>query len=135
MGRDFQADIPPIQEQQNAYSDSHNALLLWTVQDELQHPDNQLRSKTQNVNINLLDDRHTISLTGIFFVFGQVEALVMMAHSSVVPGGGASPESALQILSECSGDFLVKAHWLFSLVLQIGSCRSVDLSLFLKIRH
>lgn len=130
MGRDFQADIPPIQERQDAYSDSHNALLLWTVQDELQHPNNELRSKTQNVNINLLDDHRTISQTGMFFVFGQVEALVMMAHSSVVPGGGASPESALQILSECSGDFLVKTHWLFSLVLQTGSCRSADLSLF-----
>lgn len=135
MGQDFQADIPPIQERQDAYSASHNALLLWTLQDELQHPDNQLRSKTQNVNIKLLDDCCTISLMGMFFVFAQVEALVMMAHSSVVPGGGASPESALQILSECSGDFLVKTHWLLGLVFQTGSCRSVDLSLFLKIRH
>lgn len=36
-----------------------------------------------------------------------------MARSSVVPGGGASPESALHVLSECRGDFLVKSHLLF----------------------
>lgn len=66
VGRDFQADIPPIQERQDAYSDSHNALLLWTVQDELQHPNNQLRSKTLSVNINLPDDHRTISLTACF---------------------------------------------------------------------
>lgn len=44
-GQDFQADIPPLQQRQDVNSDSHNALLLWTVQDHLEHPDNQLRSK------------------------------------------------------------------------------------------
>lgn len=43
-GRDFQADIPPLQQWQDAVSDSHNALLLWTVQDRLERPDTQLRS-------------------------------------------------------------------------------------------
>lgn len=42
---------------------------------------------------------------------GKVEALLMMAHSSVVPGGGASPETTLQILSECRGDFLVNTQF------------------------
>lgn len=42
-----------------------------------------------------------------------------MAHSSVVPGGGASPETTLKILSECRGDFLVNRQ----LVLQLRSTR------------
>lgn len=45
-GRDFQADIPPLQQWQDADSDSHNALLLWTVEERLEHPDTQLRSKS-----------------------------------------------------------------------------------------
>lgn len=44
-GRDFQADIPPLQQRQDVNYDSHNAQLLWTVQDHLEHPDTQLRSK------------------------------------------------------------------------------------------
>lgn len=43
-GQDFQADIPPRQQQQVIDSDSHKALLLWTVQDHLEHPDTQPRS-------------------------------------------------------------------------------------------
>lgn len=45
-GRDFQADIPPLQQWQDTDSDSHNALLLWMAQDHLEHPDTQLRSKS-----------------------------------------------------------------------------------------
>lgn len=40
-----------------------------------------------------------------------VEALLLMARSSVVPGGGTSPESSLYILRQCRGDFLVRTHW------------------------
>lgn len=39
-----------------------------------------------------------------------VDNLLMMARSSVVPRGGTSPESALHVLTESSGDFLVKSH-------------------------
>lgn len=40
-----------------------------------------------------------------------VEALLLMARSSVVPGGGTSPEASLYILRQCRGDFLVRSHW------------------------
>uniref|UniRef100_A0A8P4G609 Transcriptional-regulating factor 1 n=1 Tax=Dicentrarchus labrax TaxID=13489 RepID=A0A8P4G609_DICLA len=79
VGRGFQAEVPPLRAQRDDPSDSHNALLLWTPWDELERPVNQQR----------------------------VEALLTMARSSVVPGGGASPESALHVLSECRGDFLL----------------------------
>lgn len=52
----------------------------------------------------------------LFFFVCPVEALLMMARSSVVPGGGASPEFALHVLSECRGDFLVKSYWLSGLL-------------------
>nr|XP_033472225.1 uncharacterized protein LOC117250230 [Epinephelus lanceolatus] len=78
-GRSFQAEIPPLLGREHTDADPHNALLLWTPWDELERPVNRQR----------------------------VEALMMMARSSVVPGGGASPESALHVLSECRGDFLL----------------------------
>ncbi|KAM6957938.1 transcriptional-regulating factor 1-like [Tautogolabrus adspersus] len=78
VGRSFQAELPPLRRRRGAHSNSHNALLLWTPVEELEHPENQRR----------------------------VEALMMMACSSVIPGGGASQETALHVLSECRGDFL-----------------------------
>ncbi|XP_029282579.1 transcriptional-regulating factor 1-like isoform X2 [Cottoperca gobio] len=78
-GRGFQAEIPQLRVRKYADSDSHNALLLWTPWDELECPINQQR----------------------------VAALLSMVRSSVVPGGGVSPESALHVLSECRGDFLL----------------------------
>ncbi|XP_068587211.1 transcriptional-regulating factor 1-like isoform X2 [Cebidichthys violaceus] len=85
-GRRFQAEIPPLRVRKDADSDSHNALLLWTPWDELERPVSQHR----------------------------VEALLTMARSSVVPGGGASPEVALDVLSECRGDFLLTVEKLLS---------------------
>lgn len=79
VGRSFQADIPPLRSRRQTASDSHNALLLWTPWNQLQHPLNQQR----------------------------VESLLMMARSSVVPVGGASPEHVLNVLSETRGDFLL----------------------------
>nr|XP_046237778.1 transcriptional-regulating factor 1-like isoform X2 [Scatophagus argus] len=86
VGQGFQAQIPPLQDRKHAHSDSHNALRLWTPRDGLESPVSQQR----------------------------VEALLMMARSSVVPGGGASPESALHVLSECRGDFLLTVEKLLS---------------------
>ncbi|XP_050921729.1 uncharacterized protein LOC108873216 isoform X6 [Lates calcarifer] len=86
VGRGFQAEIPPLCDHKYTHSDSQNALLLWTPWDELEKPVNQQR----------------------------VEALVMMARSSVVPGGGASPEYVLHVLSECRGDFLLTVEKLLS---------------------
>ncbi|XP_037829805.1 uncharacterized protein LOC108246840 isoform X2 [Kryptolebias marmoratus] len=86
IGRSFQAEIPPLQDKNDAQTDSHNALLLWTPYDELEHPVNQQR----------------------------VEALLLMARSSVVPGYRASPEYALQLLSEFQGDFLLTMERLLS---------------------
>ncbi|GLD73013.1 zinc finger protein 541-like protein [Lates japonicus] len=86
VGRGFQAEIPPLCDHKYAHSDSQNALLLWMPWDELEKPVNQQR----------------------------VEALVTMARSSVVPGGGASPEYALHVLSECRGDFLLTVEKLLS---------------------
>ncbi|XP_067439187.1 uncharacterized protein [Thunnus thynnus] len=86
MGRGYQAEIPPLQDRKYAPSDSHDALLLWTPWDVLERPANQQR----------------------------VEALLSMSRSSVVPGGGASPEHALHILSEARGDFLVSVEKLLS---------------------
>ncbi|XP_075950992.1 uncharacterized protein LOC142952872 isoform X4 [Anarhichas minor] len=83
-GQRFQAEIPLLRVRKDA--DSHNALLLWTPWDELEHPVSQHR----------------------------VEALLTMARSSVVPGGGASPEVALDVLSECRGDFLLTVEKLLS---------------------
>ncbi|XP_049921388.1 transcriptional-regulating factor 1-like isoform X2 [Epinephelus moara] len=85
-GRSFQAEIPPLLGREHTDADPHNALLLWTPWDELERPVNRQR----------------------------VEALMMMARSSVVPGGGASPESALHVLSECRGDFLLTVQKLLS---------------------
>ncbi|XP_076579456.1 transcriptional-regulating factor 1-like [Chaetodon auriga] len=86
VGRGFQAEIPPLLGRKNAHSDSQNALLLWTPWEELECPINKQR----------------------------VEALLMMARSSVVPGGVASPESALHVLSQCRGDFLLTVEKLLS---------------------
>ncbi|MEQ2162549.1 hypothetical protein GOODEAATRI_020944 [Goodea atripinnis] len=86
FGKSSQAEIPLLRTRKHALSDSHNALLLWTPYDELERPVNQQR----------------------------VEALLMMARSSVVPGARASPEYALQLLSECKGDFLLTVEKLLS---------------------
>nr|XP_020447772.1 uncharacterized protein LOC109955700 [Monopterus albus] len=86
VGRSFQAEIPPLCEHKYAHSDSHSAVLLWTPRDELEHPINQNR----------------------------VEALLTMARSSVIPGGGASPEYTLHILSQSKGDFLLTVEKLLS---------------------
>ncbi|XP_054479639.1 uncharacterized protein LOC129111634 isoform X2 [Anoplopoma fimbria] len=85
-GRSFQAEIPPLRVCKLADSDSHNALLLWSPWDELEGPASQQR----------------------------VEALLTMVRSSVVPGGGASLEFALDVLSECRGDFLLTVEKLLS---------------------
>ncbi|XP_071335726.1 uncharacterized protein [Trachinotus anak] len=86
IGRGFQAEIPSLRNHKYGHSDSQNALLVWTPWDELETPVNQQR----------------------------VEALLMMARSSVVLGGGASPEHALQVLSECRGDFLLTVEKILS---------------------
>ncbi|XP_041638109.1 transcriptional-regulating factor 1-like [Cheilinus undulatus] len=86
VGRSFQAEIPPLQRLQNVHSDSHDALLLWMPIKELELPVNQRR----------------------------VNALLMMACSSVMPGGGACQETALHVLSECRGDFLMTLESLLS---------------------
>ncbi|KAM7375569.1 hypothetical protein PAMA_014601 [Pampus argenteus] len=86
VGPGNQAETPPLQDRKYVLSDSHNALLLWTPYDVLEPPDNQQR----------------------------VEALLSMAQSSVVPGGGANPEHALHILSESKGDFLLTVEKLLS---------------------
>ncbi|XP_026157230.1 uncharacterized protein LOC113127149 isoform X2 [Mastacembelus armatus] len=85
-GQGFQAEIPPLLDHKHAQSDSHNALLLWTPLEELEHPANQKR----------------------------VEALMTMAHSSVMPGGVASPEYTLNVLSQSRGDFLLAVEKLLS---------------------
>ncbi|XP_069019840.1 uncharacterized protein [Embiotoca jacksoni] len=86
LGRGFQAEIPPLQARKYTCFNSHNALLLWTPWDELECPVNQNR----------------------------VETLLLMARSSVVPGGGASPEHTLHVLSECRGDFQLTVEKLLS---------------------
>lgn len=43
IGRDFQAEIPPLRGQKKVRSDSHNALLLWTTWGELETPVSQQR--------------------------------------------------------------------------------------------
>ncbi|CAJ1087458.1 mitotic deacetylase-associated SANT domain protein-like [Xyrichtys novacula] len=86
LGQDNQAEIPPLQVQNDAHADSHNALLVWRPLEELERPVDQQ----------------------------SVEALMLMACSSVMPGGGASPETALQVLSECRGDFLLTVEKLLS---------------------
>ncbi|KAM4711401.1 uncharacterized protein FYW61_021829 [Anableps anableps] len=86
FGKSFQAEIPTLRDKKYARADSHNALLLWTPYDELERPVDQQR----------------------------VEALLMMARSSVVPGARAGPEHALQLLSECKGDFLLTVEKLLS---------------------
>lgn len=86
VGRDFQAEIPPLLDLKYVHSDSHNALLLWAPWAELERAANQQR----------------------------VEAMLMLTRSSVVPGGGASPEYVLQLLSESRGDFLVTLEKLLS---------------------
>ncbi|XP_034467445.1 zinc finger protein 541-like isoform X2 [Hippoglossus hippoglossus] len=86
VGRGFQAEIPPLRNHKYAHSDSQNALWLWTPCDELEKPVNQQR----------------------------VTTLLTMARSSVVPGGGASPEHALHVLSQSAGDFLLTLEKLLS---------------------
>ncbi|KAM9766908.1 uncharacterized protein ACNS7B_017522 [Menidia menidia] len=78
LGRRFQAEVPPLRARNAAHASSHNATLLWTPWDKLEGPGGQQR----------------------------VEALLMMAKSSVLLGGGSSPEYVLQVLSESRGDFL-----------------------------
>ncbi|XP_068458114.1 uncharacterized protein [Clinocottus analis] len=84
-GQPFQAEIPPLQVRKDADCDSHNALLRWTPRDELE------------------------------CLFSEQRALLAMACSSVVPGGGAQPEFALNVLSECKGDFLLTVQKLLSM--------------------
>ncbi|XP_013879773.1 uncharacterized protein LOC106529016 [Austrofundulus limnaeus] len=86
VGQRFQAEISPLQDKKHAQTDSHNALLLWTPYDELEHPINQQR----------------------------VETLLLMTRSSVVPRCQASPECALQLLLESRGDFLLTVERLLS---------------------
>ncbi|KAK2857158.1 hypothetical protein Q5P01_005893 [Channa striata] len=86
VGPAFQAQIPPLRDHKCVHSDSHNALLQWSPWDELEHPVNQKR----------------------------VEAVMKMTGSSVIPGGGVSPEYALHILSESRGDFLRTVEKLLS---------------------
>ncbi|KAG7215647.1 hypothetical protein INR49_022002, partial [Caranx melampygus] len=86
VGRGFQAEIPPLRHHKHVHSNSQNALLVWMPWEELENPVNQQR----------------------------VEALLTMARSSVVPGGGASAEHALHVLSECRGDFLLTVEKLLS---------------------
>ncbi|XP_011604630.1 transcriptional-regulating factor 1-like isoform X2 [Takifugu rubripes] len=86
VGRGFQAEIPLLHEKRHADADSHNALQLWSAWEEMDLPVNQQR----------------------------VEALLLMARSSVVPGGGTSPESSLYILRQCRGDFLLAVEKLLS---------------------
>lgn len=86
VGRSFQAEVPSVRRRKDAPADSHKALLLWTPMEELERPTNQQR----------------------------VEALLMMACSSVMPGGGASRETTLQVLSECRGNFLLTVEKLLS---------------------
>ncbi|XP_023820154.1 uncharacterized protein LOC105355612 isoform X1 [Oryzias latipes] len=86
LGRSFQADIPPLRNAKYTQLDSHNALLAWRPLDKLEDPVNQQR----------------------------VQALLMMAQSSLVPGNGTSPEHALHILSECKGDFLLTVEKLLT---------------------
>ncbi|CAF95767.1 unnamed protein product [Tetraodon nigroviridis] len=86
VGPSFQAQIPLLQEKKRSQADSHKALQLWSAWEELDLPANQQR----------------------------VEALLMMARSSVVPGGGASPESALHTLRQCRGDFVLTVEKLLS---------------------
>ncbi|KAF6734936.1 Transcriptional-regulating factor 1 [Oryzias melastigma] len=86
LGRSFQADIPPLRDATYVHSDSHNALLAWRPLDKLEDPVSQQR----------------------------VQALLMMAQSSLVPGNGTSPEHALHILSECKGDFLLTVEKLLT---------------------
>ncbi|XP_056883189.1 transcriptional-regulating factor 1-like [Takifugu flavidus] len=86
VGRGFQAEIPLLHEKRDADADSHNALELWSAWEEMDLPVNQQR----------------------------VEALLLMARSSVVPGGGTSPESSLYILRQCRGDFLLAVEKLLS---------------------
>lgn len=86
VGQSFQAEIPHLQEKERSNSDSHNALQLWSAWEELDLPVNQQR----------------------------VEALLMMVRTSVVPGGGASLESALHTLTQCRGDFVLTVEKLLS---------------------
>ncbi|XP_050988967.1 transcriptional-regulating factor 1 isoform X2 [Labeo rohita] len=78
VGEDFQAKIPDIKGQTLTEEDTHNAVLLWSPSKDLDTPDNQ-----QNV-----DD------------------LLKMACSSVLPGGGANTEYVLHCLFECRGDIM-----------------------------
>ncbi|XP_060923127.1 transcriptional-regulating factor 1-like [Limanda limanda] len=84
VGRGFQAEVLPLSNHEYAHSDSQNA--LWLPCDELEKPVNQQR----------------------------VTTLLTMARSSVVPGGGASPEHALHVLSQSAGDFLLTLEKLLS---------------------
>uniref|UniRef100_A0A8D3E3I2 Transcriptional-regulating factor 1-like n=1 Tax=Scophthalmus maximus TaxID=52904 RepID=A0A8D3E3I2_SCOMX len=84
VGQGFQAEVPPLRKY--AHSNPQNALLLWTPWAELEEPTNQHR----------------------------VKALLTMARSSVVPGGAASPDHALHVLSESRGDFLLTVEKLLS---------------------
>ncbi|XP_016519189.1 transcriptional-regulating factor 1-like isoform X1 [Poecilia formosa] len=86
FGKSFQAEIPSLRDRKYAWADSHNALLLWTPYDEMERPVDQQR----------------------------VEALLMMARSSVVPGARAGPEHALQLLAQCKGDFLLTVEKILS---------------------
>ncbi|XP_029942446.1 transcriptional-regulating factor 1-like isoform X2 [Salarias fasciatus] len=86
VGSGFQANIPPLQPKKRACLDSHNALLQWAPWTELEQPATRQR----------------------------VEALLRMVRSSVVAGGGASPDHTLHVLSQCKGDFLRTTEKLLS---------------------
>lgn len=58
VGRGFQAEIPPLRGRTYAHSDSHNALQLWTMPDELEHPVNQQRGSHTHTNIHIIFYTH-----------------------------------------------------------------------------
>lgn len=112
MGRGFQAEIPLLHEKRHADVDSHNALQLWSAWEEMDLPVNQQRGRVSQFLSHT--HRHTFQYFHNCTYFDGtclVEALLLMARSSVVPGGGTSPEASLYILRQCRGDFLVRTRW------------------------
>ncbi|XP_052386371.1 transcriptional-regulating factor 1 isoform X1 [Carassius gibelio] len=78
IGEEFQAKIPDIKSQTLTEEDTHNAVLLWLPNKDLDTDDNQQK----------------------------VDNLLKMACSSVLPGGGANTEYVLHCLFECRGDIM-----------------------------
>lgn len=104
MGRSFQAKIPFLQEKNLSHADSHNALQLWSAWEELDLPVNQQRGSVTFTHT------HTHIYWMDLHSYRPVEALLLMARSSVVPAGGTSMESALHTLTQCRGDFVVRTR-------------------------